>query len=81
MSAVLPPKPRLGPAPPPRPPGPLAPDAAWDHLQACLAHFAQVVKWGEDYAVGVAIEAIYHALRGVHKAENPRAFGGDPNYI
>jgi hypothetical protein len=81
MSATLPPKSRLGPAPPPRPPGPLAPEAAWDHLHACLEHYGRVVAWGEDYAVGVAIEAIYHALRVVHKAENPRCYGSDPNYV
>jgi hypothetical protein len=33
--APLPPKPRLGPAPPPRPPGPLAPDDARAWLMAC----------------------------------------------
>jgi hypothetical protein len=81
MSATLPPKSRLGPAPRPRPDGPTDPDAAWEHLQACLEHFGRVAAWGEDYAVGVAIEAVYHALRGVHRAENPRAHGGDPNYI
>jgi hypothetical protein len=35
MSRVLPPKPRLGPAPPPRPDGPLAPDDARAWLMAC----------------------------------------------
>jgi hypothetical protein len=35
MSRVLPPKPRLGPAPPPRPPGPLAPDDARAWLMDC----------------------------------------------
>jgi hypothetical protein len=80
MSRVLPPKPRLGPAPPPRPPAPISPDAAWEHLHACLEHFARVAPHADDYTVAVAVTAVHRALEAYHRALQPACYGGTSNY-
>jgi hypothetical protein len=80
MSATLPPKPRLGPAPPPRPPGPLAPDDARAWLLECFEHYDRVVQTQEDYCVATAILYVHRALEAYHRALQPACYGGTSNY-
>jgi hypothetical protein len=80
MSRVLPPKPRLGPAPPPRPPGPLAPGDARAWLLECFEHYDRVVEHADNYTVAVAVTAVHRALEAYHRALQPACYGGTANY-
>jgi hypothetical protein len=80
MSGVLPPKPRLGPASPPRPPGSPSPDEMYAWLLECLEHYFRVVTHGDNYTVAVAVTAVHRALEAYHRALQPACYGGTSNY-